>query len=171
MGREIRLWATSYCSWSRFLYSAGTSYVACVAGGFGGRERRAKTSGAAAGEMGREPRQSRRSRVNERLRRDEPPARIPPPPKFTYLTTCRYPINPTNQMADGKMKPSRLAIKTYPGNSICFFRWRQMPTLRKSLSRDKSFPVLQQVSMITVDCALASGDNIVSHFIIVGIGF
>ena len=52
-------------------------FVACVAGGFGGRESRAKTSGAAAGEMGREPRQSRRSRVNERLRREEPPARIP----------------------------------------------------------------------------------------------
>ena len=32
--------------------------VACVAGGFGGRESRAKTSGAAAAEMGREPRQS-----------------------------------------------------------------------------------------------------------------
>ena len=94
-----------------------------------------------------------------------------PPPKFTYFTTCRYPINPTNQMADGKMKPSRLAIKTYPGNSMCFFRWRQRPTLRKSLSREKSFPVLQQVSMITVDCALASGDSIASHFIIVGIGF
>ena len=29
MGREIRLRATSYCSWSRFLYSAGTSYVFC----------------------------------------------------------------------------------------------------------------------------------------------
>ena len=29
-------------------------------------------------------------------------------PKFTYLTTCRNPINPTNQRADGKMKPSRL---------------------------------------------------------------
>ena len=27
MGREIKLWATSYCSRSRFLYSAGTSYV------------------------------------------------------------------------------------------------------------------------------------------------
>ena len=51
--------------------------LACVAGGFGGRESRDKTSGAAAREMGREPRQSRRSRVNERLRREEPPARIP----------------------------------------------------------------------------------------------
>ena len=29
MGREIRLQATSYCSRSRFLYSAGTSYVFC----------------------------------------------------------------------------------------------------------------------------------------------
>ena len=29
MGREIRLRATSYCSRSRFLYSAGTSYVFC----------------------------------------------------------------------------------------------------------------------------------------------
>ena len=47
-------------------------FLACVAGGFGGRESRAKTSGAAAGEMRREPRQSRRSRVNERLRREEP---------------------------------------------------------------------------------------------------
>ena len=27
MSREIRLRATSYCSRSRFLYSAGTSYV------------------------------------------------------------------------------------------------------------------------------------------------
>ena len=30
MGREIRLRATSYCSRSRFLYSAGTSYVSVV---------------------------------------------------------------------------------------------------------------------------------------------
>ena len=29
MGREIRLRATSYCSQSHFLYSAGTSYVFC----------------------------------------------------------------------------------------------------------------------------------------------
>ena len=29
MGREIRLRATSYCFRSRFLYSAGTSYVFC----------------------------------------------------------------------------------------------------------------------------------------------
>ena len=29
MGREIRIQATSYCSRSRFLYSAGTSYVFC----------------------------------------------------------------------------------------------------------------------------------------------
>ena len=52
-------------------------FVACVAGGFGGRESQAKTSGGAAGEMGREQRQSRRSRVNERLCREEPPAPIP----------------------------------------------------------------------------------------------
>ena len=51
--------------------------VACVAGGFGGRESQAKTSGGAAGEMGREQRQSRRSRVNERLRREEPLAPFP----------------------------------------------------------------------------------------------
>ena len=43
--------------------------IACVAGCFGGQESRAKTSGAAAGEMAREPRQSQRSRVNEPLRR------------------------------------------------------------------------------------------------------
>ena len=29
MGREIRLQAMSYCSRSRFLYSAGTSYIFC----------------------------------------------------------------------------------------------------------------------------------------------
>ena len=29
MGREIILWAMSYCSRSRFLYSAVTSYVFC----------------------------------------------------------------------------------------------------------------------------------------------
>ena len=42
---------------------------------------------------------------------------------------------------------------------------------KKACHGAKSFPVLQQVSMITVDCALASGDSIASHFIIVGIGF
>ena len=47
-------------------------FLACVAGGFGGRESRAKTSGAAAGKMWREPRQSWQSRVNERLRLEEP---------------------------------------------------------------------------------------------------
>ena len=39
-------------------------------------------SGAAAGEMGREPRQSRRSRVNERLRREELVALAPFPRAF-----------------------------------------------------------------------------------------
>ena len=59
-----------FCAhWGEIVFSRS---LACVAGGFGGRESRAKTSGAAAGEMGREPRQSRRSRVNERLRREEP---------------------------------------------------------------------------------------------------
>ena len=35
-------------------YFEGFETLACVAGGFGGRESRAKTSGVAAGEMGRE---------------------------------------------------------------------------------------------------------------------
>ena len=40
--------------------------LACVAGGFGGRESRAKTSGATAGEMGREPRQSCTAKPRQR---------------------------------------------------------------------------------------------------------
>ena len=42
---------------------------------------------------------------------------------------------------------------------------------KKACQGTKSLPVLQQVSMITVDCVLARGDSIASHFIIVGIGF
>ena len=84
-----------------------SGFAACVAGGFGGRESRAETSGAAAGEMGREPRQSRRSRVNERLRRGFLIALAPFPPGFATRFGSRAQLSGEPKPPATQARPSR----------------------------------------------------------------